>query len=146
MAVACLIGGDGVIGVDDFLIVLTYNCFHVVHTAVAYFDVIFVKDFMKFVILGEVFVDELEEGFADVSLYVLAVWWVVPADVSLSTSSRSCGCCVVVVKPGFHMIATVGKVSATHLRCACDRSQADIFLMETLVCDASATPEDDRES
>ncbi len=65
-----------------------YDGFHVVCTAVTYFCVIFVEDFVEFVVLVKVLVDELEEGFADVGLYVLTVGWVIPYDVSLSVSAR----------------------------------------------------------
>eukprot|EP00795_Rhopilema_esculentum_P017315 gene17314-biopygen6275 len=52
--------------------------------AVADFNVVLVEDLMEFVILGEVYMYELEESSADVSLYILAVWWVVPDYVALS--------------------------------------------------------------
>ena len=64
---------------------------HIIPTAVAYFHVVLVEDLMEFVILREVYVYELLESSADVSLYILAVWWVVPDYVALSVSSFSCG-------------------------------------------------------
>lgn len=79
--------------------------FHVVHAAVAYFDVILVEDPVKFVMLGEVFVYKLQESVADVGLYILAVWRVVPDDVALSVSFCSSGWFVVVIGQGFGVSA-----------------------------------------
>ena len=73
--------------------------FYVFHAAVAYFDVVLVENSVKFVMLGEVFVYELQEDATDVGLYILAVWRVVPDDVALSVSSGRW--LVVVVGQGF---------------------------------------------
>ena len=103
-AVACFLRGGGGICVDDFLVMFGNNGFHVIHTAVAYFHIVLVEDPVEFMMLGEVFVYELEEGAADVGLYVLAVWRVIPDNAALSVFC-SCGLLVVVVGQGFGVSA-----------------------------------------
>ena len=79
--------------------------FHVIHTAVAYFDAVFIEDSVKFMLLREVFVYELEEGSADVSLYVLTEWGIVPDDVALSVSCCTWRCFFVAVVQCFGITA-----------------------------------------
>jgi len=51
---------------------LAYDGFHILHTAIAYFNVFLVEKGVIFVSSRKVFRYELKEGFADVSFYVAA--------------------------------------------------------------------------
>ena len=66
--VTWFVRSGGGIGVDDFFVVFVDSSFHVIHTAVAYFDVAFIEDSVEFMLLREVFVYELEEDSADVMI------------------------------------------------------------------------------
>ena len=54
----------------EFFIVCIYDSFHVIHAAVAYFNIVLVKDFVKFTSFWKVFFNDLYEFSADVSKYV----------------------------------------------------------------------------
>ena len=79
--------------------------FHVVHTAVANFDVILVEKAVVFVLFREVLRNKFEKCSADVSLDVFTERRVVPDDISLSVSSRSCTLLVFVVGQCFRIAA-----------------------------------------
>ena len=64
--------------------------FHIVHTAVANFDVIPVEKAVVFVLFREVLRNKFEKCSADVSLDVFTERRVVPDNISLSVASRSC--------------------------------------------------------
>ena len=49
---------------------LAYYGSHILHTAVAYFDVVLVEKGVILVLLREVFSYELKEGFSDVSFHL----------------------------------------------------------------------------
>ena len=79
--------------------------FHVVHTAVANFDVILVEKAVVFVLFREVLRDKFEKCSADVSLDVFTERRVVPENISLSVASRSCRLLVFVVGQCFRIAA-----------------------------------------
>lgn len=72
--------------------------FHVVHTAVANFDVILVEKAVVFMLFREVLRNKIEKCSADVSLDVFTERRVVPGDISLSVASRACRLFVFVVR------------------------------------------------
>ena len=55
-----------------------YDSFHVIHTAVAYFNIVLVKDFVKFTSFWKVFFNDMYEFSADVSGNIFAEWWIIP--------------------------------------------------------------------
>ena len=61
-------------------VVCAYDRFDVRCTAVAYFDLLSVEYFEKFILscVGKVFVDEVEKLFADVGCYGCVIGWVIP--------------------------------------------------------------------
>ena len=59
-----------IVGISYFLVVFVNDRFHVVHTAVANFDVILVEKAVVFVLFWEVLRNKFEESSADVSLDV----------------------------------------------------------------------------
>ena len=82
--------------------------FHVVHTAVANFDVILVEKAVVFVLFREVLSNKIEKCSADVSLDVFTERRVVPDDISLSVASvtsRSCRLFVFVAGQCFRIAA-----------------------------------------
>ena len=90
---------------------LAYDGSHILHTAIAYFDVVLVE---KGVLSREMFRYEFEEGFADVSFHVAAERRVVPDNVTLAVSSWS-GCLLMFVigeacciSAGFEGVVTGG--------------------------------------
>ena len=69
------------------LLCLYIKFFYVFHANVTDFDGVPIEDFVKFVCLREVFVDEVEKGSFNVGSYVSAVGGgVIPDDVSLVVS------------------------------------------------------------
>ena len=62
------------------------DCFHVRHTTVAYFDIVFVKYLVKFVLLRKVSLHEVEEESSDVGGDVTIVRRVEPDNVSFAVS------------------------------------------------------------
>ena len=66
---------------------LAYDGSHILHTAIAYFDVVLVEKGVILVLSREMFGYELKEGFADVSFHVAAERRVVPDNVTLAVSS-----------------------------------------------------------
>ena len=68
---------------------LAYDGSHILHTAIAYFNVVLVEKGVIFVLLRKVFRYELEEGFADISFHVAAERRVIPDNVTLAVSSWS---------------------------------------------------------
>ena len=75
---------------------LAYDGSHILHTAIAYFDVVHVEKGVIFVLSREMFRYELKEGFADVRFHVAAERRVVPDNVTLAVSSWS-GCLLMLV-------------------------------------------------
>ena len=73
---------DVVLGISYFLVVFVDDRFHVVHTAVANFDVILVEKAVVFVLFREVLRNKIEKCSADVSLDVDVLWMVVWLSVS----------------------------------------------------------------
>ena len=55
LAVAFLFWRLSSVCTDDIFVALAYDCFHVLHTAVTYFEVVDVEYMMEFVSLGSVF-------------------------------------------------------------------------------------------
>ena len=64
---------DVIVGSSYFLVVFVNDRFHVVHTAVANFDVILVEKAVVFVLFWEVLRNKFEESSADVSLDVFTI-------------------------------------------------------------------------
>ena len=73
-----------------FLLCLVDDRFHVVHAAVANFDVILFEKAVVLVLFREVLRNKVEKCCADVSLDVFTERRVVPDDISLSVAPRSC--------------------------------------------------------
>ena len=66
------------------------DLFSVIHTTVADFDGIAIKDFSKLAVFWEVLVHKGEESVTDIGVDVFAEWGVVPEDfVPLSVSPFS---------------------------------------------------------
>ena len=89
-----------IVGISYFLVVFVDDRFHVVHTAVANFDVILVEKAVVFVLFREVLRNKIEKCSADVTERR-----VVPDDISLSVASRSCRLFVFVVGQCFRVAA-----------------------------------------
>ena len=71
-----------------FLLWLLINYgFHILHTAVAYFDVVLVEKDVILVLLREVFRCELKEGFPDVSFHAAVKRRIIPDNVTLAVST-----------------------------------------------------------
>ena len=60
---------------------LAYYGSHILHTAVAYFDVVLVEKGVILVLLREVFSHELKEGFSDVSFHAAVKRRIIPDNV-----------------------------------------------------------------
>ena len=94
-----------IVGISYFLVVFVDDRFHVVHTAVANFDVILVERAVVFVLFRELLRNKIEKCSADVSLDVFTERRVVPDDISLCVASRSCRLYVFVVGQCFRIAA-----------------------------------------
>ena len=68
---------------------LAYDGSHILHTAIAYFNVVLVEKGVILVLSRKVFRYELKEGFADVSFHVAAERRIIPDNVTLAISSWS---------------------------------------------------------
>ena len=68
---------------------LAYYGSHILHTAIAYFDVVVVEKGVILVLLREVFRHELNEGFADVSFHAAVERRIIPDNVTLAVSAWS---------------------------------------------------------
>jgi len=68
---------------------LAYDGSHILHTAIAYCNVVLVEKGVILVLSREVFRYELKEGFGDVSFHVAAERRVIPDNVTLAVSSWS---------------------------------------------------------
>ena len=68
---------------------LAYDGSHILHTAIAYFNVVLVEKGVIFVLSRKVFGYELKEGFADISFHVAAERRVIPDYVTLAVLSWS---------------------------------------------------------
>ena len=68
---------------------LAYHGPHILHTAVAYFDVVLVEKGVVLVLLREMFRYELKKGFADVSFHTAAKRRIIPDNVTLAVSTWS---------------------------------------------------------
>jgi len=68
---------------------VAYDGSHILHTAIAYFNVVLVEKGVILVLSREVFRYQLKEDFADVSFHVAAERRVVPDNVTLAVSSWS---------------------------------------------------------
>ena len=97
---------------------LAYDGSHILHTAIAYFNVVLVEKGVILVLSRKVFRYELKEGFADVSFHVAAERRIIPDNVTLAVSSwSSClsmfvigkACCV---STGFEGVV-IGKIDYT---------------------------------
>ena len=95
------------VSISYFLVVFFDDRFHVVHTAVANFDVIPVEKAVVFVLFREVLRNKFEKCSADVSLDVFTGRRVVPDNISLSVASRSCRLLVFVVGQCFRIAAYI---------------------------------------
>ena len=96
---------DVIVGISYLLVMFVDDRFHVVHTAVANFDVILVEKAVVFVLFREVLRNKFEKCSADVSLDVFAERRVVPDNISLSVASRSCRLLVFVIGQCFRIAA-----------------------------------------
>ena len=94
-----------IVGISYFHVVFVDDRFHVVHAAVADFDVILVEKAVVFVLFREVLRNKFEKCSADVSLDVFTDRRVVPDNISLSVASRSCRLLVFVVGQCFRIAA-----------------------------------------
>ena len=94
-----------IVGISYFLVVFVDDRFHVVHTAVADFDIILVEKAVVFVLFREVLRNKFEKCSAEVSLDVFTERRVVPDNISLSVASRSCRLLVFVVGQCFRIAA-----------------------------------------
>ena len=90
-----------VVVIKDFLVVVVSNAAHVRHAAVTHFHVVLVKDGVEIVVWWKVFLDQVEEGFGDVGLYIFTVLGVKPDDVSTSIPFCGCGCVFLAVVEAF---------------------------------------------
>ena len=72
-----------IVGISYFILVFVDDRFHVVHTAVANFDVILVEKAVVFMLFREVLRNKIEKCSADVSLDVFTERRVVPDDMQL---------------------------------------------------------------
>ena len=61
-----------------------YDCSKVVHATVTDFHVVLIKYFMQLVMRWEVFLNQLNEQFADICPYIFAEGWVKPSYFSSS--------------------------------------------------------------
>ena len=68
---------------------LAYYGSHILHTAVAYFDVVLVEKGVILVLLREVFRHELKKDFADVSFHAAVKRRIIPDNVTLAVSTWS---------------------------------------------------------
>ena len=68
---------------------LAYDGSNILHTAIAYFNVVLVEKGVILVLSRKVFRYKLEEDFADVSFHVAAEWRIIPDNVTLAVSSWS---------------------------------------------------------
>ena len=93
------------VGISYFLVVFVDDRFHVVHTAVANFDVILVEKVVVFVLFREVLRNKIEKCSADVSLDVFTERRVVPDHISLSVALGSCRLFFFVVGQCFRIAA-----------------------------------------
>ena len=93
------------VSISYFLVVFVDDRFHVVHTAVANFDVISAEKAVVFVLFREVLRNKFEKCSADVSLDVFTERRVVPDNISLSVALRSCRLLVFVVGQCFCIAA-----------------------------------------
>ena len=75
-----------IVGISYFLVVFVDDRFHVVHTAVADFDVILVEKGVVFVLFRGVLRNKFEKCSADVSLDIFTERRVVPDNISLSVA------------------------------------------------------------
>ena len=75
-------------------VVVVDDLFSVIHTAVADFDCVTIKDFSNFVVFREVLLYYGKESVSDIGAYIFAEWGVVPEYVVLLTVFLfvSCGC------------------------------------------------------
>ena len=63
---------------EDFVVVLSYNVYHVLVTAVAHLHIAFVKNLVEFILFREVLLYEIEELLSNVSLDAFIKRWVIP--------------------------------------------------------------------
>ena len=91
------------------------NSAHRGHAGITDFHIISVKQFSKFVVWREVFIDEPQDLFANVGRHIKAVWWVEPNDLSASASTRSLDCRG--NKLGCSVVSTASKGSAVRWYC-----------------------------
>ena len=68
---------------------LAYYDSHILHTPVAYFDVVFVEKGVMLVFFREVFRCELKKGFADVSFHAAVKGRIIPDKITLAVSTWS---------------------------------------------------------
>ena len=76
-------------GREDFVVMAANDGCHILHTAVADFDVISVEQFMVPMIARKMFVYECKELMSNVGGYVLVIWWVEPYNITFALLSSS---------------------------------------------------------
>ena len=74
---------------ENFVVMLLNDAFHVIHTAVANFNCVFVENFVVPMVFRKVLLDQAQKYFSDVCLDVLTKRRIEPDDVSFSASVRS---------------------------------------------------------
>ena len=67
---------------ENFVVMLLNDAFHVIHTAVANFNCVFVENFVVPMVFRKVLLDQAQKYFSDVCLDVLTKRRVEPDDVS----------------------------------------------------------------
>ena len=70
---------------------LAYYGSHILHTAVAYFDVVLVEKGVILVLLREVFSYKLKEGFCDVSFHAAVKRRIIPDNEPAPTTIQAKG-------------------------------------------------------
>ena len=71
------------------MLALSYYGSHILHTTVAYFNVVLVEEGVILGLSREVFRYELKEGFADVSFHAAVKRRIIPDNVTLAVSTWS---------------------------------------------------------
>ena len=75
------------VGVEDFVVVLSYNVCHVLVSAVAHLHIVFVKNLVEFILFREVLLYQIEELLSDVSLDAFIKRWFIPGSKAYQTKA-----------------------------------------------------------
>ena len=55
---------------------------YVGETAIAYFQIISIEEFVQYVFFRKVFVNNFQELFGDICFHVQTIWWVEPNNIT----------------------------------------------------------------